>query len=133
MTISTHVRFRLGAFGLAAGFGVLLLGALPATAERTSAHHTTVVVTELKGTTTMFRFKLSRKTVPQGVVIFKVTNADSSGLWHNFTINSKFTRSLPKGNSATLWVNFATPGYYHYSSSLTGQAADGLQGTLHVT
>jgi plastocyanin len=66
--------------------------------------------------------KLSRTTVPVGVVRFVVSNAGRRR--HTFSIAGKATPPLAPGKATMLKVTFAVPGSYTYRSS--------TRGVLHV-
>jgi uncharacterized cupredoxin-like copper-binding protein len=119
-------RFRIGLLAATAA-ATLSVSALPAAAK---THATTVVVTAAKPSE--FRFTLSRKSVPHGVVIFKVTNK-SATLPHDFKIDGKKTKQLSPGQSQTLTVTFKKAGKYPYVCTLPGHAAAGMKGVLTVT
>jgi uncharacterized cupredoxin-like copper-binding protein len=77
------------------------------------------------------RFTLSKKTVPVGIVSFKVVNKGS--LRHDFKIAGKKTRLLAPGGSQTLKIVFKKAGRYPYRCSVAGHAAAGMKGMLIVT
>lgn len=118
-------RFRIGLLAATAA-ATLSVSALPAAAK---THATTVVVTAAKPSE--FRFTLSRKSVPHGVVIFKVTNK-SATLPHDFKIDGKKTKVLAPGKSATLKVVFKKKGKFAYLCDVPGHAKLGMKGTLGV-
>ena len=81
-------------------------GALrPASAHAT--HRAALVTTTIKVTEGNSSFRLSAKTAPRGVVIFKVYNP--MVFRHDFSINGHTTRVLSTGQSATLRVTFLKP------------------------
>jgi uncharacterized cupredoxin-like copper-binding protein len=127
-------RFRIGLFLLVA-LSAVLAWALPAgaeqgaAAEQSAVHATTVTVTA--GRPTEFHFKLSKLTVPKGLVIFKVTN--SGAIVHDFKIAGKKTPNITPGSTKTLRVTFLKAGKYPYLCTVTGHAAAGMKGTLRVT
>jgi uncharacterized cupredoxin-like copper-binding protein len=113
---------------------VALVSALPATAgqQQARAHHAaaTTRVTVIAAKPSEFRFKLSKKTVKRGVVIFKVVNRGT--LVHDFKIRGKKTKLLAPGKSATLRVVFKKAGRYGYICTVSGHAAAGMKGVLRV-
>ena len=86
---------------------------------------TTVTVTM-----TEFKFALSKKSVPTGVVSFKVVN--KGAIAHDFKINGKATRHLEAGQSQTIKVTFKKGGKYPYVCTLPSHAPAGMKGTLTV-
>ena len=122
---------------------LLVLVAIPvAQARHTRAAATTITVTA--GKPSEFKFTLSPKSVPHGVVTFKVT--DKGGLPHDFkictvasktaaatTCTGKGTTLTSPGGAATLKVTFKKAGTYEYLCSVTGHAAAGMKGLLKVT
>jgi nitrite reductase (NO-forming) len=135
---------RKGCLFLIVAACVAVLTAPPAFAR--AAHHSGTSVTVQEAKPSEFSFTLSTKTVKHGSVTFKVTNASTSGLAHDFkmctspttsdTANSctgKGTAALGKGQSATLTVTLAKPGKYEYLCTVPGHAAGGMKGLLTVT
>jgi uncharacterized cupredoxin-like copper-binding protein len=96
-----------------------------ATSKPTATQATTVTVTARE-----FKFTLSKKTAPKGLVIFKVTNKGS--LPHDFKIAGKKTKMLAKGKSATLRVTLGK-GNKAYICTVAGHAPAGMKGTFKVT
>jgi uncharacterized cupredoxin-like copper-binding protein len=121
-------RYRIPLLFLVA-FSALTVWALPAGARQSTARATTVTVTVAKPSE--FRFTLSLKKVPHGVVTFKITN--KGNLPHDFKIAGKKTRLLSPLQSQTLKVTFTKAGKYPYLCTVTGHAAVGMKGTLTVT
>ncbi len=120
---------------------LLVLVAVPVAQARPAHAAATVAVTE--GKPTEFKFTLSVKSVPHGVVTFKVTNKGALG--HDFkmcttpsktaaatTCTGKGTAVLTSG-TATLKVTFKKAGTYEYLCSVPGHAAAGMKGLLKVT
>jgi plastocyanin len=122
------VRYRIGLLALVAACAVLAW-ALPASAQRSTTKVTTINVTA--GKPAEFRFTLSKKTAPSGVVIFKVTN--KGALPHDFKIAGRKTRLISPGQSNTLRVSILKKGNYPYLCTVTGHAAAGMKGTFKVT
>src|SRR5215471_2298297 len=71
---------------------------------RVSALETTTIVTV---TTFNSSFHVNPKTVPRGVVIFKITN--KAMFPHDFSINGHTSKVLKTGESTTLRVTFLKP------------------------
>jgi plastocyanin len=76
-------------------------------------------------------FKMSAKTAPRGIVIFKVTNTAS--FRHDFSIKGRTTRVLSTGQSTTLRVTFLRPGRYPYRCTLRSHAGWGQKGVFTIT
>lgn len=107
--------------------GVALVAAVSAFGGSSAQQATTVTV--MAGMPE-FGLKLSKKTVPKGVVTFKVTNMGS--LPHDFKIFGKKTPLLKSGKSATFKVTFKKAGKYPYLCTVAGHAAAGMKGRLIV-
>ena len=75
-----------------------------------------------------YSFRLSAKTAPVGKVTFAVTNAGKRD--HSFQIAGKKTAVLKPGKSAKLVVTFTKAGPIAYTSTVAGDAAKGMKGTL---
>ncbi len=104
---------------LAAG----VLSTVPALGSRDATTTVTVRASE-------FKFVLSKRRVPKGTVIFKVTNKGT--IAHDFKINGKKTPLIKRGKSATLRVVFRRAKKYPYLCTVPGHAAAGMKGTLTV-
>ena len=89
-----------------------------------------VTITVTAGKPAEYGFKLSRISVPLGIVVFKVVNGGKVA--HNFAIAGKRTPLLAPGKSASLTVVFSNTGRYPYSSSVRGQLARGMKGVFGV-
>jgi uncharacterized cupredoxin-like copper-binding protein len=79
---------------------------------------------------TEFKFVLSKKVVPKGVVTFKVVN--KGAIAHDFKIAGKATPHVNPGKSATLKVTFKKAGKYAYLCTLPSHAPAGMKGVLTV-
>jgi uncharacterized cupredoxin-like copper-binding protein len=76
-------------------------------------------------------FKLNKKVVPRGKVIFKVVNDGKLG--HDFVLgNGKRTPVLQAGQTATLTVTFKKRSKVSFMCMVEGHAAAGMLGTLTV-
>lgn len=82
-------------------------------------------------TMTDFKFKLSRATVPRGVVTFRVINRGDTA--HDFKIAGKKTPIYAPGKGGTLRITFRKPGRYPYICAVPGHTALGMKGVLRVT
>ncbi len=126
------------------------------TATPTTTTTTGTVVAVRANTPTAFSFTLStagqpkvvsgrlvRLTVPTGEVTFNVTNPISSILSHNFRVCDLGTKGkkcpgwhtkvlAPGAASATLTIDFTTPGTYEYLSSYSDDLLGGMRGYLIV-
>jgi uncharacterized cupredoxin-like copper-binding protein len=114
---------KIVAATLLTGLVASVLAALPALGSR--AVTTTVAVRA-----TEFKFVLSKKQVPKGTVVFKVTNKGT--IAHDFKINGKKTRLIQPGKSTTLRVVFSRAKRYPYLCTIPGHAGAGMKGTLTV-
>jgi uncharacterized cupredoxin-like copper-binding protein len=113
---------------------------LPAVASAARAQTTVNVIA---GKPSEFRFALSKKSVPQGTVAFKLTNGGAiphdlkicaspkGGLANSCT--GKVTRLISPGQAVTLTYTFKTNGTYEYLCTVPGHAAAGMKGDLKVT
>ena len=109
---------------------LLVLVAIPvAQARNNRPAATTVTVTA--GKPSEFKFTLSPKSVPHGVVTFKVT--DKGGLPHDFKIAGKKTKMLKKNQRATLTVTLKKGKKYPYICTVPGHAQLGMKGTFKAT
>ena len=105
------------------------VGLSPASAHTARAHVTT---TTIKVETHGAIFKMSAKTAPRGVVIFKVKNTNHYTR-HDFSIKGRTTPVLSFGQSATLRVDFLRPGRYVYKCTLRHHAGWGQKGVFTIT
>jgi uncharacterized cupredoxin-like copper-binding protein len=121
-TIRAGVAVGLIAAG---GFAAATFALSPAPAAGTAKRRAVTTVTV---TATEFKFKLSRKTVPAGLVVFHVVNRGR--IKHDFKINGKRTPLIKPGRSATLRVVFSKKGRYGYLCTVPGHAAAGMKGVL---
>src|SRR5262245_55493274 len=110
------VLVALGVAGVATGIFVSSGGATPTAQQATSK--ITVTMTE-------FKFKLSKTSVPNGIVIFTVKNKGK--IPHDFKIGGKKTRLIAPGKSATLRVAFTKKGRFAYLCTVTGHARLGMK------
>ena len=97
-----------------------------ATGARSSAASVSVVA----GKPTEFKFTVSKKTVPKGIVAFKVANRGR--VTHDFRIAGKKTKSLAPGKTTTLSVVLKKRGKYAYLCTVPGHAQGGMKGVLTV-
>ena len=99
-----------------------------ATPQSKATSSTTVAVT--MGKPTEFHILLSKKTVPHGTVVFKVTNKGK--LSHDFKIGAKKTPLLKPGKSASITVTLKA-GSWPYKCTVAGHASYGMKGVLKAT
>ena len=97
--------------------------AAPAAPSRAATTRVGVVAKE-------FAFKLSKRTVAKGTVVFTVVNRGHVA--HDFKVGGKKTPLLKPGKKATLKVVFRKAGKYRYVCTVPGHAAAGMKGTLTV-
>ena len=131
--------YRLAAFGAAFGF---LLGAANAAAASQPSQKTTAdvadrsqrsshaSVTSVAVVAVEFRFRLSKKSVHRGTVVFRVVNHGKVA--HDFKIAGRKTPTIKPGKSAVLRVVFRKAGRYAYLCTIPGHAAAGMKGVLKV-
>jgi uncharacterized cupredoxin-like copper-binding protein len=118
------VLAALGLVGACAG--ILLPGSEAApTAAAAKSATTRVTVNAFE-----FGYKLSRRSVPTGTVIFRVVNKGK--IAHDFKIAGKKTPNIAPGKSATLRVNITKKGRYAYLCTLAGHAKNGMKGAIGV-
>jgi uncharacterized cupredoxin-like copper-binding protein len=102
------------------------LALAPAAISKPAATQATTVLVTAKE----FKFVLSKRSVPKGAVVFKVTNKGK--LPHDFKISGKKTPLLKAGKSYTLRVTL-TKGSKAYICTVPGHAPAGMKGSLKVT
>jgi uncharacterized cupredoxin-like copper-binding protein len=102
----------------------------------------TTPVTVVAGKPGEFAFTVSKKRLPLGTAVFKVTNRGTIG--HSFKVCSsakggkanackgKATKVLAPRRSATLRVVFKKKGVYEYLCTVPGHAAARMKGLLRV-
>lgn len=78
-----------------------------------------------------FKFVLTNKTAPKGLVIFKITNVGH--LKHDFAIAGQKSPMIAPGKSAALNVTFKSAGSFPYKCTVPGHAAAGMKGVFTVT
>ena len=96
-----------------------------ASTKATSQDATTVTVTMKE-----FKFVLSKRTVPRGVVTFKLVN--KGAIPHDFKIAGKKSKMIGAGKTGLFKVTL-TRGSKPYICAVPGHAAGGMKGTLKVT
>ena len=79
---------------------------------------------------TDLKFRLSRRTVQTGTVIFTVVNKGK--ITHDFKIAGKKTARLAPGKTAKLTIKFTKKGRFSYICTVPGHAAAGMKGILPV-
>ena len=77
-----------------------------------------------------FKFVLTSKTAPKGLVVFKITNVGH--VEHDFAIAGKKSSMIAPGKSATLSVTFKNAGSFPYKCTVPGHAAAGMKGVFTV-
>ncbi len=127
--VSLVVLSALALGGLAAG---LLAPGGGATVVSPAKTHTGKAskVTRVTVVAKEFNFKLSKRKVPKGTVIFTVVNRGK--ISHDFKIAGKKTKTLNPGKKATLRVVFKKKGRFKYVCTLPGHARLGMKGVLGV-
>jgi uncharacterized cupredoxin-like copper-binding protein len=125
--VSLVVLSALALGGLAAG--LLAPGGSATVRSPVKTHKTrSVKVTRVTVTAKEFSFKLSKRKVPQGTVVFTVVNKGK--ISHDFKIAGKKTKLLSTGQRATLTVTLVKGRRYPYLCTVPGHAALGMKGTL---
>jgi len=122
------IRYRIGLAAFAAAVATLAW-TLPAGAQQSTAKVTTITVTA--GKPAEFRFTLSKKSAPHGIVIFKVTNKGI--VPHDFKIAGRKTKLISPGQSNTLRVSMLKQGTYPYQCTVSGHAVAGMKGVFRIT
>jgi len=105
------------------------LAVAPIAATQSKATSSTTVTVTM-GKPTEFHILLSKKTVPHGTVVFKVTNKGK--LSHDFKIGAKKTPLLKPGKSASITVTLKA-GSWPYKCTIAGHASYGMKGVLKAT
>ena len=127
--VSLVVLSALALGGLAAG--LLAPGGSATVRSPVKTHKTrSVKVTRVTVTAKEFSFKLSKRKVPKGPVVFTVVNKGK--ISHDFKIGGKKTKTLNPGQKATLRVVFKKKGRFAYVCTLPGHARLGLTGVHGV-
>jgi uncharacterized cupredoxin-like copper-binding protein len=119
-------KLRIGSLVVAAG----ALGALALAVSALGGHAATANITVTAGKPAEFRFTLSKKTVAQRTVVFRVSNKGT--IAHDFKIAGKKTPRLAAGKNGTLRVTFKKAGRYPYLCTLPSHAPAGMKGVLVV-
>jgi plastocyanin len=110
---------------------VLLLGllaALLAPAAVASSRAATTTTDSVR--MTEFKFVLTKRAVPRGLVVFKLVNRGT--VPHDFKIKGKTSAKIQPGRRGTVRVRFTKPGKYRYVCTLPGHEASGMKGVLRV-
>jgi uncharacterized cupredoxin-like copper-binding protein len=121
----------------------LVLASVAAAAALAAPAARTTKVAVAAGKPGEFSFAVSKKRLPLGKAVFKVTNKGTIG--HSFKVcaspkggkanscKGKATRVLAPRQSTTLTVVFKKKGVYEYLCTVPGHAAAGMKGVLRVT
>jgi plastocyanin len=120
----------LAALGVAGFSGALFATSGQATTSGKAGPNASEKTSRVTVTATEFRFRLSKRTVPTGTVIFTVVNRGR--ITHDFRIAGKKTRVLQPGQRATLRVKISKKGRYRYICTLLGHASAGMKGVLAI-
>jgi uncharacterized cupredoxin-like copper-binding protein len=107
-----------------------LLAAVLAVVPVAFGHTSAAKVTTVNVTAKEFRFTLSRRTAPHGIVVFRVIN--KGRIKHDFKIAGKKTALLRPGGRATLRVRLAKR-RYTYVCTVPGHAVAGMKGVFRAT
>lgn len=128
--VSLVVLSALALGGLAAGLLAPGGSATVRTPVKTHTSRSAKKVTKITVTAKEFSFKLSKRKVPLGTVVFTVVNKGK--ISHDFKISGKKTKTLNPGQKATLRVVFKKKGRFAYVCTLPGHARLGMKGVLGV-
>jgi uncharacterized cupredoxin-like copper-binding protein len=115
---------------VAACAAVTVIGTVGGTAIAARTATSAMATTRVGVVAKEFAFKLSKRTVAKGSVVFTVVN--KGHVAHDFKIGGKKTPMLKPGKKATLQVVFRKAGRYRYLCTVPGHAAAGMKGTLTV-
>jgi uncharacterized cupredoxin-like copper-binding protein len=135
---------------LSAGAGLACLVAglvwalflVPAAPAKTATRAVTSTIIVTAGKPSEFAFKLSKRQVPAGTVIFKVTNSgkvphtfevcsSAAGTTKPNTCKGRVTKSLAPGKSQTLTLTLKK-GKYEYLCTVPGHAKLGMKGVVGI-
>ena len=119
-----------GALFLVGGAATIFVAGGGASTDMSQATSRSGAITRVTVTATDSTFRLSRRSVPTGTVIFTIINKGK--IAHDFRIAGKKTPLLTPRHSATLRVAFPRKGRYPYVSTVSGQAAAGMKGIFVV-
>ncbi|HEY2938793.1 MAG TPA: cupredoxin domain-containing protein [Gaiellaceae bacterium] len=114
-------------FAASAVAGATLFALAPFAGARPAAQTATSVSVTAKE----YRFILSRKSAPHGVVAFHVVNKGK--LKHDFKIAGHKTPLIKPGGRATLKVTLARGKSYRYICTVPGHVTLGMKGTFRST
>jgi plastocyanin len=113
-------------FALAIVAALVMLCYAPVASPTPSAQNATTVTVTMKE----FKFVLSKRSVPHGLVTFKLVNKGVAP--HDFKIAGKKSKLIARGKSGLLRVTLSA-GSKRYLCTVPGHAAAGMKGTLRVT
>jgi uncharacterized cupredoxin-like copper-binding protein len=113
-------------FALALITVLVALSLAPAASTKATSQNATTVTVTMKE----FKFILSKRTVPRGVVTFKLVN--KGALPHDMKIAGKKSKMIGPGKTGLFKVTL-TRGSKPYICTVPGHAAGGMKGTLKVT
>jgi uncharacterized cupredoxin-like copper-binding protein len=111
---------------LAATALATLVAVVPLALARTHASTSTTVNVTAKD----FRFVLSRRTAPHGIVVFHIVNKGKTK--HDFKIAGKKTSLIKPGAKGTLRVTLKK-GRFAYLCTVPGHAQLGMKGVFRAT
>ena len=127
--VAHHHRFR-GTRALAMAVAVLGLAAVHVPIGLAAGSEAAAVTKTVNVKARDTGFTVAPKAAPVGAVKFVVTNIGKRP--HDFKIAGKKTRTLATGKSTHLLVVFKTAGSFRYVSTVRGDVAAGLTGTLRL-
>ena len=129
--VGVAVLSALALGGLAAGLLAPGGGATVRSPMKTHTSRAAKKVTKITVTAKEFSFRLSKRRVPTGTVVFTVINKGK--ISHDFKVAGKKTKTLNPGQKATLRVVFKKKGRFAYVCTLPGHARLGMKGVLGVS
>jgi plastocyanin len=127
----------------ALGASIAFIAAAPAATTSGAAPRLLTSVNVVAGKPSEFKFKLSKTSVPHGVVRFNIANQGL--LPHTFkvcsapnrplvdTCNGTGSQMLSPGSGTSMSVTLLRTGSYEYLCTVPGHAAAGMKGILKVT
>ena len=77
-----------------------------------------------------FDFDLSRKRIPAGRVIFRLTNRGT--IEHTFSIEGVTSPTVHVKSTVVMRVTLRTPGTYYYQCTIPGHFTWGMHGSLEI-
>ena len=108
--------------------GVLVAAAVVAGIVAPGGKAASAATTKITVSAFEFKYVLSKKAAPKGIVIFTLVNKGK--LAHDFKILGKKTAVVKPGKSTTLRVTILKKGRLSYLCTVPGHAAAGMKGAF---